>query len=362
MLEILKLIAVFNFLLTTGFIWYNRKKLDTTIYLFSFFLFGKGMTLLSNNLIVGDTFADYPNVFELGVILNSFLFFYAPFLYLFALSIIKGRLSLKDYKIHLVPFFIFVVLNILTVFFLQYREENDIFQKVVQVRNIFESLYFVQIIGYTIASLWVLNRSKLSSKKFTKISKWSKVIVTTFLLIWLVFLSSSLTSQYPDISHFFLLIGVLLLILLSNITLFMLFSNPEYFYNSVVPKLAKSVVNCVITKTNYDKLCDLVYEKKLFKNADLKIVDLSNTLEISARNTSTLIHTFYGGNFYDYINSYRIEEAKKLLENTDQDVTILSILYEAGFNSKSVFNTVFKNMVGETPSSYRKTHITSKYG
>jgi len=64
--------------------------------------------------------------------------------------------------------------------------------------------------------------------------------------------------------------------------------------------------------------------------------------------------------FYDVINSYRVEEAKRLLlDEKNRNYTILSVGFEAGFNSKTTFNPVFKKFTGVTPTEYRdnKTRV-----
>ena len=59
-------------------------------------------------------------------------------------------------------------------------------------------------------------------------------------------------------------------------------------------------------------------------------------------------------NFYDLINGYRVEEAKRLLlDSKNMNYTILSVGFEAGFNSKTTFNTVFKKFTGLAPTDYR---------
>ena len=59
--------------------------------------------------------------------------------------------------------------------------------------------------------------------------------------------------------------------------------------------------------------------------------------------------------FPDYLNSYRIEEAKSYLKNPEfSKYTIVSIGLEAGFNSKSSFYSVFKKATGQTPATFKK--------
>src|SRR6185503_2829883 len=60
-------------------------------------------------------------------------------------------------------------------------------------------------------------------------------------------------------------------------------------------------------------------------------------------------------NFFDFINRFRIDEAKLMLTNPkDRKITVLEVLYQVGFNSKSSFNTLFKKYTGLTPTAFRK--------
>ena len=59
--------------------------------------------------------------------------------------------------------------------------------------------------------------------------------------------------------------------------------------------------------------------------------------------------------FFDFINSYRVEEVKKQLADTAMaNRNILGIALDCGFNSKATFNTAFKKFTGMTPSAYQK--------
>ena len=139
----------------------------------------------------------------------------------------------------------------------------------------------------------------------------------------------------------------------------MALNNPEYFYINLSIKPQKESDHSIINLKNYERLCGLVKDERFYQNPNLKIGDLSSRLGISTRNTSALISTFHEGNFYDFINAFRIEEAKRILQEDDDRLTMLSVLYDAGFNSKSVFNSAFKKIVGETPSSYRNRHMAA---
>jgi AraC-like DNA-binding protein len=103
------------------------------------------------------------------------------------------------------------------------------------------------------------------------------------------------------------------------------------------------------------KLKNYMTDEKPFLNPAVTIQDISASIEIPVRELSLLINHTLEQHFYDFINAYRIENAMDILKDTTKSkLTILEILYDVGFNSKSSFNTAFKKHTGETPTSYRK--------
>jgi len=96
-------------------------------------------------------------------------------------------------------------------------------------------------------------------------------------------------------------------------------------------------------------------EEKPYFEGDLTLQKLADRLSISPHHLSQIINDKIGQNFFDFINSYRIEEAKKLLlDPRGELLTILAISEETGFNSKSSFNNAFKKYTGQTPSQFKQ--------
>ena len=94
---------------------------------------------------------------------------------------------------------------------------------------------------------------------------------------------------------------------------------------------------------------------KPFLDPALCLSDLASKLSIPPHHLSQVLNTCFNQNFFDFINSYRIKESKELLSiQAPIKKTILEIIYETGFNSKSVFNNAFKKYTGMTPSQFRK--------
>jgi AraC-like DNA-binding protein len=106
------------------------------------------------------------------------------------------------------------------------------------------------------------------------------------------------------------------------------------------------------------KLVEYMNDKKPYLNPALTLIDLAEEVSIPPRSLSEVINSSLKQNFYDFINTYRIEESKRLLSiSTEQSKTVLEILYKVGFNNKSSFNSAFKKCTGITPSQFRKLYL-----
>lgn len=118
-------------------------------------------------------------------------------------------------------------------------------------------------------------------------------------------------------------------------------------------------IKITITDDNayYHELEELMKSKKIYKRTDLSLTYTAELLNISSSYLSQLVNTINNYNFSDYVNSYRVNEAKKMLISTQyKQYTIVSIGLEAGFNSKSAFYSAFKKHTGKTPSEYKEKH------
>lgn len=104
-----------------------------------------------------------------------------------------------------------------------------------------------------------------------------------------------------------------------------------------------------------NQLIDYIENEKVFLQKDLTIYDVAKALNTNSNYISNILNNMLDCNFVTFINSYRIEEAKKILVSKDySNYTIEAISEIVGFNSKSAFNNAFKNRVGVTPSDFIK--------
>ncbi len=125
---------------------------------------------------------------------------------------------------------------------------------------------------------------------------------------------------------------------------------PKYEYSS----LSKDDIS-----RHKDSLIKYLEVEKPYIDPDLKLQNLADHLGIPSYQLSQIINTEMKLNFYELINSMRILEAKqRLLDPANQNITIIAIAFDVGFNSKSTFNTAFKKYVNMTPSQYKKSHTS----
>lgn len=106
---------------------------------------------------------------------------------------------------------------------------------------------------------------------------------------------------------------------------------------------------------NMDKLKKYMKQHKPYLNPELTMQDLAEKLNLPKSHLTFVLNTGLQCNFFNFINDYRVEEFKERSTHPDyQHLTLLAIAFDSGFNSKSSFHNIFKNMTGQTPSEYKR--------
>jgi len=313
--------------------------------------------------------------FSIGLIPLTF----GPFLYLYTKSLMFNHqhLSLKDFK-HFLPF---VVLTIIYFAFFQdklmLQSGYQIFRKdgYMYARIVYGLLFVFSVLYYSSLTLWVINRYR--KVKFDSFSYFS----SNNMLNWLYFLSAFFMAMYIIFS----IMGMY------NIICNVAFWNIEYFSDISLVLLTFSVSYFGIKQTylfkkgaetptdilsppkekyknsNLSKDMKEEYLSKIFEfmeterphlNPELTIQDLSKQMNITRHHLTELLNNDLGKNFFNFINEYRVEEVKKrLLNEKFAHLTIVAIAYDSGFNSKSTFNSIFKQQTQKTPSKWRDEEL-----
>ena len=108
-------------------------------------------------------------------------------------------------------------------------------------------------------------------------------------------------------------------------------------------------------KTYIAKVKQLMNNEKLYLNEHLNLRDFAEKAVADPNLISYILNTHLNKNFYEFVNSYRIEEVKKKINDPKYaHLKLIAIAYECGFNSKATFNRVFLKVEGVSPTAYKK--------
>ena len=133
---------------------------------------------------------------------------------------------------------------------------------------------------------------------------------------------------------------------------YLAYFNPDYFE-------IRTAWNTLSQFPGYDdkkellRLKDLFDRQSVYRQAKLTVADVATQLNLPAKYISYLLGTRLGTNFTDFVNGYRVKEIIRRMP-VEKNKNLLGIALDAGFNSKSSFNLVFKKATGKTPSTYFK--------
>lgn len=120
-------------------------------------------------------------------------------------------------------------------------------------------------------------------------------------------------------------------------------------------KYEKTKISEQETTIIHQKLKELMNKEKLYKNPELTLSEVAQKIPIHPNTLSQVINTVEEKNFYDYINSQRVEEFQRIIFlPQNKEYTLLALAFECGFNSKTSFNRNFKKATNLSPSEYIK--------
>lgn len=303
---------------------------------------------------------------------DGFFFLYGPLIYFYVRRLVYVDLRWKAKNLlHLIPYVAWCLYLVYTVVVLNPEEQRQMTQKIVTA-SLPAWMYLIglSIYVYTITYLWLANRTlstyrSVIKNKYSSVDKinlsWLKFIIQSFAAITVI---AMIHNVIPVLGNFVFLYASLILLLIFtfffiNRVLVKALNQPEIFAGIELEEAREKYTGSKLKEDElehyYSHLLTILEKEKLYLNPDLTLQTLADGMQISSKVLSQVINQRSGKNFFDFINSYRCEEAKILMRTSDTKVTILEILYESGFNSKSSFNKEFKKLNGTTPTEYRKS-------
>lgn len=372
LLIIVTAISLFISLFLAFFLLTVRTKHKLSNVLFAAFLL---LTAIDTSHPLFNLVTDGPS--NLGMLRTNLAWLQIPVFYLYILSVCYADFKLKPkHLLHLLPFLIANAVLLPRFYTVDLASKIDF---ITNRRNMIELqfnhiLIHLQIIIYFTALFLLLRKAKklyLENYAGTSINSYNWLFQFTSVLAILYFIvilkNAFKFSDYQYISEW-IKIGILAFQLF--ITCWYLYKALNYpaLFRNIDSKLKlvsdlileeKNTEQIAVNEKEYNqelfKLKKYMVEEKPFLNPSLTIQDVARDIKVPVRDLSLLINHKLEQHFYDFVNAYRIESAMDILKDvTKSKVTVLEILYEVGFNSKSSFNTAFKKHTGSTPTSYRK--------
>jgi len=365
--DLVLLLIAFECLAVSLYIGFNRPKpsIPTTL-LIGFFAVHAGIAL--NELVLwGSTFRYWvleatPDVF---FVLNFTYWLDGPLLFLFICSITLTNFRWQRWHAALAaPVLLFAVFIYFHFYALPYEQKYSLIKDYTfadfnyVLVDLFAKMARVAFAGLSIH--YLLKADTQVTQKFN-VPQWlPKVLIALAgILVWEMLLSmlkvyhSLYVLPNYDIVEYVGLASYYMQFALINTVLFMAASH-FLSAGTIKPKSAeKEPVNMAIV----EKLEATMKAEQPYLNQNLSFERLAEKLDIPVKELSNTINRYYEVNFYEFINNYRILEAQRLLEDPNQfDKSITDVFYDAGFNSKSVYNTLFKKRFNKTPSQYRKDY------
>ena len=312
------------------------------------------------------------------LVVNSFSLpanFIAPFFYLSICYFINPnrKWKAKDYFHFLFGIIFFAVLIAITFLFTEKnvsRNDAEIIKIVSLSYQILNYSFILLLLIYGFLTYKKLKKHQQNIKIFSSNTenidlKWLEnivIIVNGLLLIWIIDMSFEISSHHFSLINFFLLFGVFFIAydFIKQKEIYPFLPNQKEEIIEIIEELnssdnRKKLISDEKLEENKSELLKIMTLKKPFLDSEFSLIKLANELQTTPHLISYTINNGFNENFYQFINRYRIEESKKLLlDPSKNNLTLIGIGYEVGFNSKSAFNTTFKKITGKTPSEFKK--------
>jgi AraC-like DNA-binding protein len=367
--------SVQAFFFATLFFSRNQSSLPHKVLIVFFVL--NGLLLLDHFLEFKGIIFDYPHLIGLTYTLPTLL---GPIIFYYTLILInENRPDPIKLLAHLSPFIILTTYFLFDFYFLgaeekleyYYRESDGDTSVMIYVAEV---LLNFSLPVYSVWSLYYLRKHLREIKrKFSYTEeinlKWLAIILYLFVAISVVVLLTNLLSDVIPVFQFWF--GDSLAFAALTIAIFFIgyygIKQQAIYSNNPIPydekndvrkkkQYLKSGLKANESKIYHDQLLRLMEEEKLHRDSKLSLKHLAIRMSISENNLSQLINERLNKNFYDFVNEYRVSDVKKMIENPKfAHYSLLGMAMECGFNSKSSFNSIFKQQTGMTPSEFKKS-------
>ncbi|TWO33277.1 helix-turn-helix transcriptional regulator [Seonamhaeicola sediminis] len=380
----MSIVSIVNFLLIAGVVQgfgfnlvtvFIRKKFNKTILFLNLIILFISLNNLQRWLIEKGLISD---LFVIQQLLVPWYLLIIPMFYAFTTHFLKVENKVRGFiKLSLIIFVaeLIIRLSLIAIVYHSVPERNpQIIKTYTLIEDVFNLMYMIFL--FVNACVIIFRRHHLTEYilSFDDLTwmKWFIRLGTIVLGLWALALTVRIFSGNDD-AYIFLRFG-------TSILLYWLGYQGFYRYSVVQDRI--SLRNSIETdqvligssKIAYDakkeddflnekhlkdfeKIRSYIVDNKFYLDPLLSMESIATDMRMSKSYFSKLINSYSNFNFSDFINSLRVEQAKKFLSNNEfSEYTIVAIGLECGFNSKSTFYSAFKKFTSKTPSAFREQY------
>jgi AraC-like DNA-binding protein len=298
---------------------------------------------------------------------SSLPFIFAPLFYLYIKALTQRHFHFAKTDLwHGLPF----VINFLyysSVYFMAAAEQMVFLEKIYFKQSTSSylsiALSLLQTFIYIVLCLRLLqSHTRKIKESFSALERinlsWVRHLVFMFVMIWFIVLGVQaflpeplLEEKLDDTVTYFLIALIIFTIGYRGL------SQPEIFAEKTGKgkKYEKTGLSPQKGKSIKQRLLKLMEERRPYLDPGLTLAQVAEMMGVPVHQLSQVINESMEQNFYQFVNSYRLEEAKRRLDHPDTgNDKLIKIAFDSGFNSLPTFNRVFKDLTGESPSQYRE--------
>ncbi|QMW05882.1 AraC family transcriptional regulator [Spirosoma foliorum] len=346
-----------------------------------------GLFMLVLSAISGEIFLNYTNyTFRLLWTVDfsePFNFLLGPLFYFFVFSRLWQRLP-RRWGWHLVPFGIWLI-NSATWFYqpIEFKYNSYIHSQhpelpfikqhlyweedVTELRHLISEMTLVSCFIYAILALLAIRKASRQGASLRSSTKLKSLRLPSWLFALVPFLIALVKPQFVrDVGDYLLATYIAITIYTNS---FLVMSRSDFLRDEPIaePKISepdstvepkkkyeKSALSEEVEDAVLTKLARLIESEKPYLDSDVSLPKLASRLNTSPHHLSQLLNDRLGQNFFDWLATYRIAEAQRLLtDTTTAHLKIDEIAERVGYNSPSAFHTAFKRLTNLTPAQYR---------
>jgi len=302
-------------------------------------------------------------------------FTYGPLLYLYVKFMTQPERKFNWLALlHFIPFVVFLVVSVVFREIPLMKDLRSFFapDRFISLRIIYGVVMFFSVTIYSTLTFIDISRHQAYLKTILSYTSgvitlnWLKVFSISFYVMFLILFILGGLNLIGDTIPFDPYFVVFAYITVFTFVLsFYIISQPLIFGQEVKilngedkkegEKYTRSGLKEEQAQSYLEKLISYVGKNKPYLDRNLSIQDLSESTSISRHHITQVLNEKHKKNFFTFINEYRVREViNRFNDKKNDNFTILAIAFDAGFNSKTTFNSIFKTYTGMTPSEFRE--------